>query len=96
MDDFATFLVILGAVPAWLFLFLYHHRTRGRWRRSAVGWHLMAMTTVMGLFLTLAATVRLFGPYPGIEVVAVVLYAAVDALLWQRVLLMIKATRERP
>ena len=96
MYDLATFLVVMGAIPAWVFPFLYHHRSRGRWRHSALGWHLMAMTVVIGLFLTLAATVRLFGPYPGIAVVAVILYGAVDVLLWQRVILMLSATRERP
>lgn len=74
----ATGLVALGAALAWAFVYRYAWT---RWERSVMGRFVMALVAIIGVFLTLAAVVRLFGPYPGREVVAVVLYALLAWLL---------------
>ncbi len=88
LNDVATVLIACAALPSLLFPPYYQWKSRGAWRHSDMGRHLMTMAVVIALFLSLALTVRLFGRYPGFEYVAVALYGT---LAWQmgRLLLML-------
>ena|SRR5215475_15733057 len=41
------------ALAAWAFIIQYHWKTHGDWRRSAVGWHVMAFTLVDAMIFSL-------------------------------------------
>jgi hypothetical protein len=51
-------LIYAMVLVPWIFAAAYHWRTRGAWRRSTVGWHLMAIAVVdSGPFLHVALAV---------------------------------------
>lgn len=78
--DVSTALIACAALPSLAFPPYYWWKSRGAWRHSDMGRHLMTMAVVIALFLSLALTVRLFGRYPGFEQVAILLYGT---LAWQ-------------
>lgn len=84
VDTVATVLRVEAAVIAWVFVARY---SRVAWHRTGEGRHLMSFTFLVALFMSFAATVSIFGPYPGIDLVALGLYGALVALLWDRNLL---------
>lgn len=86
----ATGLVALGAVFAWWFVLQYR---RYDYRGTPEGRLLMNDTLMIAIILSLATEVRIFGPYPGIQFVAVALYAWLVWLLGTRVRLMRNANR---
>jgi L-asparagine transporter-like permease len=87
----ATALVAIGALLAWWFVLMYR---RVKWRKYREGRHLMGFTLMVAIILSLAAVVRVFGPYPGMQYVAVVLYAWLVYLLAARIWLQRRAQRE--
>jgi len=90
--NLATALVALGATLAWWFVFLYR---RHDWRRYEEGRHVMQFTLMVAIILTLATETRIFGPYPGIQLVAVALYSWLVWLLLSRIRLMLRANRRQ-
>jgi hypothetical protein len=88
----ATILVAIGAALAWAFVILYW---RYDWRATNEGRHIMGFTLMVGIILTLAVEVRIFGPYPGLQIVAMLLYGWLVYLLASRVRLLIRAHRGR-
>lgn len=91
VETVATVLRVEAAVIAWAFVARY---SRVSWHRTGEGRHLMAFTLLVALFMTFAATVSIFGPYPGIDLVALALYGFLVALLWDRNLLFTHAQHE--
>jgi hypothetical protein len=87
----ATALVAVGAGLAWWFVLLYR---RFDWKATDEGRHIMGFTLMIAIILTLATETRLFGPYPGIQFLAVGLYGWLVYLLASRVRLMLKANRD--
>jgi len=47
-------LLAVAAVALIAFPFCYHLTTRGSWRTSVMGWHLMSFMGVLGLVMTFA------------------------------------------
>ena len=88
----ATSLVGLGAAIAWTFVLMYR---RYDWKATDAGRHLMGFTLAVAVILTLAAETRIFGPYPGIQFVAVGMYAWLVYLLASRLRLLLRANRDR-
>jgi drug/metabolite transporter (DMT)-like permease len=88
----ATVLVAIGAALAWTFVVLY---LRVEWRATHEGRHIMGFTLMVAIILSLAVEVRIFGPYEGLQVVAMLLYGWLVYLLGSRVRLLIRAQRER-
>lgn len=84
----ATILVAIGAVLAWAFVLLYR---RVDWRATGEGRHIMGFTLMVAIILSLAVEVRVFGPYPGLQIVAMLLYGWLVYLLWSRVRLLWRA-----
>jgi hypothetical protein len=86
--DASTVLTVLGAVACWYFVVVYHWTTRGDWRRTPVGRHLMAFTANLGALFVLIVVARLWPDYPLRPQITLVFFAAVVAqLAWRCVLL---------
>jgi len=47
-------LLAIAATALIAFPFCYHLTTRGSWRKSVMGWHLMSFMGVLGLVMTFA------------------------------------------
>lgn len=88
-----TLLLAAAALPASLFVVVYHWKTGGAWRRSEMGRHVMSLMAVLALLLDFSVGIRIFGRPGWIGVVAVVLYSCVVLLMWQRLYLLVKAQR---
>lgn len=84
VETVATILRVEAAVVAWVFVARF---SRVTWWRTDEGRHLMAFTVLVALFMTFASTVSIFGPYPGIDLVALGLYGLLVTMLWDRNLL---------
>jgi hypothetical protein len=82
-----------GALLAWAFVIRYARYARGVWTETDEGRHLMGFTLIVAIFMTLAVTTRFFGPFPGLDIIAIVLFLLLDALLVQRNLLLLRAQR---
>lgn len=54
MREFGNGLLVWAAVALVAFPFAYHLTTRGHWRDTAMGWHLMAYNAVMALVVSFA------------------------------------------
>ncbi len=96
LTDVATILIACAALPSLIFPPYYAWKSRGAWRHSDMGRHLMATTIVIALFLSLALTVRLRGRYDGFEYVAVVLYGTLAWLMGRRLFMLHRSPREAP
>lgn len=92
MRTIAVVEYVLGALFGWAFVAAYAWRTRGGWKRSREGWHLMTFTATLAVIFTLAVVVRVVD-VPGIRVIAVVLYGAIVVGLGWRLALVIAATK---
>lgn len=88
----ATILVAVGAALGWTFVVLYR---RVEWRATAEGRHIMGFTLMVAIILSLAVEVRIFGPYPGLQIVAMLLYGWLVYLLGSRVRLLWRAQHPR-
>jgi len=88
----ATVLVAIGAVLAWTFVALYWPYD---WRATHEGRHIMGFTLMVAIILSLAVEVRIFGPYPGLQIVAMLLYGWLVYLLGSRVRLLWRAQHPR-
>lgn len=88
-----TALLAAAALPASLFPIVYQWTTRGTWRKSEMGRHVMSLMAVLALLLDFSVGIRIFGRPGWIGVVAVILYSCVVLLMWQRLFLLVKAQR---
>lgn len=88
----ATALVAIGAALAWTFVVLYWPYG---WRATNEGRHIMGFTLMVAIILSLAVEVRIFGPYPGLQIVAMLLYGWLVYLLGSRVRLLWRAQHPR-
>lgn len=80
-----TAAIVAGFVPAVAFVVLYAIGSPD-WRKSSVGQNLMALPAVLGTLLGLWIAARWVGPLPLWVWLAVL--AAMDAVLWWRVVLL--------
>lgn len=76
-------LFVVGTVAAVVSPPCYHVWTRGAWRRTREGRHLMAYMTVLAVALGLTAFAA-FVAAPWLIYVAPFVYAALAFVLWQR------------
>lgn len=83
----------VGFAGCSFFSISYHFRTRGAWSDSEVGWMLMVAWSLLGMILGLVLASRIFGMWPGRELVSVVCYTLLALSPWWPVRLMWKATR---
>lgn len=88
MREAGNILSALGALACWYFVAVYWWKTRGDWRHSWAGRHVMLLSANFAVLLTLIVMARLWPTYPGRSLVTIVVYAAlVTQLVWQCVLL---------
>lgn len=73
--------------------FVTVYATTAPWRSTEWGRHMMAFAVCLGLLLGLGLAYRIFGDYPGRQVLLAVVFATFTVLLWQRVYLVIRAQR---
>jgi hypothetical protein len=104
LDDVATIQAVAAAVAAAAFVVLF--ALRSRWRSSAMGRHLMGFMAVTALVLTLTVVVRVTGqrpdaavcqrvvPIPGWPWIRVAMWAAIDVILWWRLILLVRAQHQ--
>jgi Ca2+/Na+ antiporter len=78
MEILATVLRVASALLAWLFVIRY---ALTRFERSAIGVHIMGLTLIIALFMTLASYVSIFGHYKYFQVVGFVLYGGLFLLM---------------
>lgn len=89
----AVILVALGAVPSTMFTIYYGVAVP--WWRSQEGVHLFGFTATIALLLDLSLAVRAYGVFPGLLVIALVIYASIAAFMWQRLWFLLRAQRRR-
>lgn len=88
MRNVSTALTVLGAAACWYFAIAYWAFTRGGWRHTPAGRHVMGLSAALGALLTLIAVARLWPDFPGRAWVTLGLFAVLVAqLVWQCVLL---------
>ena len=89
----ALALIAVSAAESWVFVVLYHVRTRGRWHNSRLGRHLMSFVAVVAAILTLALVSRTWRDNVVVGWLWVALYVALVYVIGRRVYLMLRATR---
>lgn len=92
-----TFLVLFSAIAVvWgAVMVTYHWQTRGRWRRSLVGSHLMTVAGCFTWSATLTVINLLAGPYPGRFPLQVISYGSFGLLgIWRLTLMALQRHRE--
>lgn len=86
-----TSVLAFGGIPSTVFTLYYGARVR--WWGSSTGIHLLGFTLIIALVLDLSVVRHVFGPWPGLRVMAVLLYFGVAIFMWQRLLLLRKAQK---
>lgn len=82
-DIFAIVLTGIGFLNCMIFCLAYWVRTRGQWIRDEAGQFLMLFFGCLGFVLGLVLANRIFGEYPGRQILVFVLYfALVMATFW--------------
>lgn len=81
----------VGVVAAWYFVAYYWTATKGTWKKSAMGRHLMGLTASIGVVLTNTLIIMAWPGYPGRPWVGLVAYTASVAFLVQRCVLLNRA-----
>jgi hypothetical protein len=88
MRDITNAIAALGAAGCWYFVAAYWVTTRGDWRRTPGGRHVMQFTANLGVLFTLIVSARFWPDYPGRSVVTLVAFAALVVQIgWRCVLL---------
>lgn len=88
--------VFAAALGATLFCVRFAVTTRGAWRRTPLGRHLMFFTAAVAVAELLSVVRVLFGDWPYRRAVLLVLFTAVAALSWQRWALLEREQRGTP
>lgn len=73
----------------------YHFVSKGAWRKTSAGRHLMSMGVSLSVIGAQIILNILFGNYPGKFVIGVVLYSTMVIVGVQRLVLLLRAYRER-
>lgn len=81
---------IAATVPAVLIPIAYQVLTRGAWRKTLMGRHIMCFSAMLAALLLHATVVALWSHYPGREVVRWLLYGWLVFVLWRRLYLMLR------
>ena len=92
MRSVGNVFLYLAAVALILFPPCYHFSTRGAWRRSAMGVHLMSFMGVLGLVMCFAMANALFGPLP--TWVRPLVWALIAVVAWWRLILLFVVQRQ--
>ena len=93
LTSLAFFLLAVSAVQAWAFVYRY---SRENWRKWPEGEHLMWLTVVLALMLTMTLVFNAFPPSLWIaSSVSVVLFGALVYELYRRHRLLTLAQRDR-
>lgn len=93
MRTIGTVLALLGGVASWYFVAAYWWSTRGDWRRTAAGRHIMLITANLGLLMSLIVAARVWPDYPGRQAITAAAFAALVAQIGWRIVLMHRAQR---
>lgn len=89
----AFFLLAVGAAQAWAFVYRY---SRENWRKWPEGEHLMRLTVVLAMLLTMTLVFNAFAPSLWLAaIVSVVLFGALDYELYRRHRLLTLAQKQR-
>jgi FlaA1/EpsC-like NDP-sugar epimerase len=89
-------LVIVSAALCWAFVVVYHVMSRGSWRYSLIGRHLMVSDGTVGTVLTLSVIRIIGGPSLDplwFQVLRMLVFAAVPVVVAWRIWLMVRAQR---
>jgi hypothetical protein len=92
MTTLGSALLIFAAIPLVAFPFCYHLSTRGTWRKSVMGWHLMSFMAVLGVVMVFALLNLEFTLPSWVRPFAWVLVAGVA--WWRLILLFVIQHRE--
>lgn len=97
MRMFANAGVLATFAGALVFVVLYARLTRGGWRASLMGRHVMTFMIVITTVSSLAVVAIFFGSdWPYRDLIRGLAWSAVAACVWWRVLLLRKVQREVP
>lgn len=83
--------ILVAAALAGDLLFVAAYVITAPWWRSEWGRHMTAFGVSLGAILALSLAYRLFGDYPGRQVLLLVAFGALTLLLWQRAVIVIRA-----
>lgn len=91
-DLIITLLILIAAVPAIAFPFVYGFTAK--WYKTPLGNAFMLNAASIGLIMGLVAFTVLHGPdYPGREYVRFVVYGLISTMLWVQLISYISAVR---
>lgn len=82
-------LIVAGAIPSTVFTFYYGLAVD--WWRSREGVHLFGFTATVALLLDLSLLLKITGLFPGVLILALVIYAAIAVFMWQRLWMLRRA-----
>ncbi len=87
--------LVLLAIGATGYPIYYHLATRGDWRRSAMGRHLMGYTATAALLADAGIVRVFFSGLPGQELIRVGAIVLAVFFVWQRWYITVRAQRQR-
>ncbi len=88
--------LLIGAMLAAV-TFVVVYARRSPWRATPMGRNVMALMGLIGLMLGLAAATAVFGiDFPFRATVRAGCFAALNAVLWHRVALLLRTQHEKP
>jgi hypothetical protein len=88
IDDVTNVLVVAAFVGALAFVLRY---LRTRWFASSMGVHVMTFMTVLMLILGLAAATTFWGEFWNRDLLRLIDYSLINAILWWRTLILFNA-----
>ena len=86
--------IIFGGLGSILFLPYYHFLTKGDWRKTGVGQHIMAFSFVMAMLYTSGLLGRIFPGAFAKDVIRAVLVVSCAVVVWWRIILFRKIQKE--
>lgn len=84
----------VGAAGTLVFIVLYWMRSRGAWRRTAIGRNVMVLMMSLALIMLLDVAHAFLGDYPGRELLVTTLLGVLTYVIWGRVWLIEKIFHE--
>lgn len=88
--------VILTALGAFVFVVSYAWMTRGGWRKNSMGVNMMAFMGAIAIVTSLAVTTIVWGVnWPGREIIRLLCWGSIGALIWWRVIILYRVQHER-
>jgi hypothetical protein len=95
MRHIGTVLAAIGGVGCWYFVVSYWALTRGDFRLTPEGRHIMQFTANLGVLFSLIVAARIWPDYPGRDAVTLVAFALLVGQIWWRIVLMHRAQHDR-